>query len=135
MPSIERIMKSPYFDATNQQNMKAQESSKMLQSLMKHDSYDYVLLLTKYFDKNSMMIEQGINTPEREWEHHPLIALLESGRASEKWLMLYFDMLEKCKMRVPQDVLKKAIDSMDSIKLKKEEEREKCTSILKRHFE
>ena len=122
IPSIERIMKSPYFDGTNQ-TMQAAESSEMLKNLMEDNCYDYVLVLAKYFDKNSKIFK----------EDHPLIALLTSGYASEKWLMLYFDMLEKCKMSVAQDVLKNAFDSMDNVVIKEEtsEQREKCKCILK----
>ena len=120
LASIERIMKLPYFDGINE----TENSSDMLQDLMANKSYNYVLLLAKYFDKNNVIFG----------EDDPLIAVLKSGHASEKWLMMYFDMLKKRKMSVAQDILKKALDSMDSIKLKEEQEREKCKSILKRHL-
>ena len=120
IPSIERIMKQPYFDGINQTGT----TSNMLECLMEDDCYDYVLLPAKYFDKNSMIFA----------EDHPLIALWKSGHATEKWLMMYFNMLEKCKMNdPPQDILKQAFDSMDYTVLN-EEEREKCKSILKRHL-
>ena len=130
-PSIERIMKLAYFDGINQR-MEAEDSSDMLQDLMKDDYYDYVLLMTKYFDKNNVVIEKGLKHMEDERIDHALITLLKSQDASEKWLIVYFDMFEKCNMSVPQDVLKKAFDLMDSIE--QENEREKCKSILKRHL-
>ena len=122
-PSIERIMKLPYFDGLNQA-----QPRESLKYLMHHDCYDYVLLLIKCFDKNSMIFQQD----------HPLIAMLKTNKAHEKWLMRYFNMLEKWKMIVPQDILKKAFELIDSIQfeetvttVKRKEERKKCKAILK----
>ena len=99
-----------------------------------------------------MIIEKAINTVIDEPDH-PLLALLKSGHASEKWLMLYFDMLKKCQMTVNQDILNKAMDSMDNIirlhdsrsythdkqveaQFQKEKQilSQKCKSILKPHL-
>ena len=137
LPSIERIMKLAYFDGINQtmeEEEEDDEPSDMVTYLMHKDYYDYLLLITKYFGKNNMIFNEGINTAKDQFEDHPLVELFEIGYGNEKWLMLYFDMLKKCKMIVPQDVLKKVFDSMDTATLEEEEEREKCKSFLKRHL-
>ena len=150
---IERIMKLPYFDGMNQtMEYRRTRAHEMVQYLIEYNCYDYLLLISKYFSKNNLVIEKAINTVNSQGEH-PLFVLLRTEHASEKWLLFYFSLCKQCKITIGQDTLKKVLESMDDTfqkydqrwysedekeKAKFLEERDlllkKCKSILKQYL-
>ena len=79
-------MKLDYFNGTNQ--IDVNDSIEILNACIESNSYQYLSLLTKYFDKNNAGIAQGINY------HSPLLTLLSQPFVNAEWVQLYFKLSE-----------------------------------------
>ena len=70
---------------------------------MGSEFHDYLVLISKYFDKNKNCIKNGINYDD------PLLIYFNNKEKSVELIKLYFELSEKCECVVLKDTLLKAI--------------------------
>ena len=85
----------------------------VLENCVYYDAFGYLSLLLKYFDKNNICIEYGI-------DHENVVALLlEKSHLSLKWLKLLIQCYKRCGKSLSKEEYNKAIEICEKTNLDK----------------
>ena len=76
--------------------------------------YDYLLLLSKYSDKNNKIISIGLNKQTtQDINTHPLLILLSMPN-NIKQIKMYFNLCIKCQIGLKKEIVDKVIEIYES---------------------
>ena len=98
-------------------------------ALIKEDYYNYLMLVSKYWQKNQISIKNGITLEGEDEENGPLYIAVCS-KHDLKWFTLIFDLCTKVNTPFLKDDFEKAMKVYHFKFLPKE-----CQSIIKENYQ
>ena len=98
----------------------------MLHTCVEHGFYDYLLLLSKYCEKNISCIKKGILTSQKY--RGGMLEIAVNRTRDLKWFELLFNLCDKSNTPPREEDFKCAIRHYEFKELPKE-----CQSIIKEH--
>ena len=102
--SIETIMKSKYFNGLSQ--MSKNWNRELLMPMCKFNRFYYFELIVKYWEKNVLMIKNGMETRV----NGALLVLLKGNHCNQEWVKLFFKAAQLSGAVFTDSVLNQAIE-------------------------
>ena len=105
-------MSSKFFYGLSQ--LKSELSQEIIHSCVGSDSYEYLSLIIKYYYKNKLIIDNGLNFYDDLTLNPPFISLLSSKHCNDNWIKLILfkiwdNVLNTSKITIDIDILQTAI--------------------------
>lgn len=121
---LNKMIKRRKAETTNESVERAnkwvlERAGDLISTSMTEGRFGYLALLSKYFDKNNLMIEHGLSFEnDHDRVKNPLLKLINEDNLhsiEKETVEMYFQLCIQCKYRIDEQVIESALKVCDSL--------------------